>query len=348
MKVIYARNVNDAWLQALHLIEAVGQVEDSRNGLVRVAPWPVVTVWNNPMERVLFDPIRDANPIFHLHEALWMLAGRRDATWLDQFVSDFSSRFAEAGGEMHGAYGYRWRNHFENVNSHKGGPLDQLDLVVKELTDNPKSRQAVIQMWDAESDLGVQGLKDRPCNTQIFLRILPMNDKPALTMTVMCRSNDIVFGCYGANAVHFTILHEYLAARIGVGVGGFSQYSFNWHMYENTRHLAQWQSANGWSGYPGYDPIVTDPASIDREIRAYVEDPTGIHDFKNTFLEETALPMFWVNVFRKKKEYRNAMNWANEIEAPDWRRATIEWLERRMPSADSEKAQKRAKEEGSE
>ena len=40
-----------------------------------------------------------------------------------------------------------------------------------------------------------------------------------LQMTVHCRSNDIIWGTYGANAVHFSILQEYVAARIGVDLG---------------------------------------------------------------------------------------------------------------------------------
>jgi hypothetical protein len=68
---------------------------------------PVLTKVLEPCERVLFYDRRDANPIFHLMESIWMLSGSDDATWIDQFVSDFSARYAEPGGRMHGAYGRR-------------------------------------------------------------------------------------------------------------------------------------------------------------------------------------------------------------------------------------------------
>lgn len=324
MQFIYARNVNDAWLQAIDKINSLGVPEPSRAGNVLVCPTPVMTMYSRPMERVLFDPTRDANPIFHLHEAIWMLAGRNDATWLDQFVSDFSVRFAEPGGRQHGAYGHRWRYHFG---------MDQLDEAIRLLRANPKDRQAVVQMWDPNVDLGVIGLKDRPCNTQIYLRIV---DK-ALNMGVMCRSNDIVWGCYGANAVHFAFLQEYLAAMIGVGMGTLSQYSWNWHMYENTRHLADSISAESWGYYPGTQPLVTDPETIDMEIRDYVahtNPKSAVEYAKNTFLRDTAYRMYRANELRKEHKWDDALAVAADISAPDWQQATVAWLQRRKNAHD--------------
>lgn len=329
MRTIYARNVNDAWLNAINLINEIGEVESSRMGTVRVAPCPVVSIYDKPTERVLFDPVRDANPIFHLHESLWMLAGDDDARWLDQFVSDFSARFAEDDGRLHGAYGYRWRNHFASnvsIGGDRYGELNQLGVVAKILTKDPTSRQALIQMWDCETDLIEPSLKDRPCNTQIYLRILD----GTLELCTTARSNDIVWGVYGANAVHLSILQEYLAARIGVPVGKFTQFSWNWHMYDSTRHLADLTAANGWKTYPGTIPLVDDPKTFDKEVKAYVRDPHNGHDFKNTFFESTARPMFLANEARKAKEYKQALDWAYTIVAPDWRQATIAWLERRQ------------------
>ena len=348
MKTINAINVNYAWAQAINLMRHYGLAEVSRNGPVRVAPWPVTTIYSRPDQRVLLDPVRDANPIFHLHEALWMLAGRNDATWLDQFVGDFSARYAEPDGTLHGAYGYRWREHFiDRHNINRAGNLDQLNKVVKILVDDPYSRQAVIQMWDAEMDLGVPGLKDRPCNTQIYLRIritpntagisasglAVQADLRELDMCITCRSNDIVWGAYGANVVHFSILQEYLAARLGVTVGKLTQFSWNWHMYHNTHHLADQGSADRHADrqYPGTLPLVTDPANIDFDIEQYVENPETGRYATNTFLGTTAYPMFMANIERKAGNLEtSAMSWANEIQAPDWREATVAWLQRRI------------------
>ena len=325
MQVIHANNVNGAWPKALLLMKGQPKTE-SRNGSVTVCDYPVTTVYAKPVERVIFDPVRDANPIFHLHEALWMLAGRDDATWLDQFIGDFSKRFAEEGGVMHGAYGKRWRDWFD---------MDQLDVVVHLLKQNNFDRQALIQMWDVNNDLGVVGLKDRPCNQQVLLRA----DRGVLDITVTCRSNDAVYGCYGANVVHFSVLQEYLAARIGIPVGRYYQMSNNFHIYDWAEKAIDLESAianaeyDRVSQYPGHLPLVTDPESFDLEVKAYCVDPlrfgrSGV-DVNNQFLLHTALPMFEANVARKAKEWDSALEFADSIAAPDWRKATLEWLERR-------------------
>jgi thymidylate synthase len=358
MRVIEARNVNDAWPKAIQLLEMQGERRPSRNGDVVVHPMPVTTVYSHPCERVLFDTVRDTNPFFHLHEALWMLAGRDDATWLDRFVSNFSERFAEDGGRMHGAYGHRWR-HMKSADVRTDlsplGDFDQLDLVVDLLGKDPYDRQCVIQMWDAWRDLGIPGLKDRPCNTQIYLRAdreIPSekyNDAritaqhPAshfehcLDMTVTCRSNDVVYGCYGANVVHFSVLLEYLAARLGLKVGRYTQVSNNFHMYDWARDRVSQRSAEEGMllPYPGHRPIVTDPETFDEECRIYcslvLQDAPELYvpGFTNTFLTSTAAPMYMANEARKRGNLDHAIEIAGTIEAPDWRRASTEWLQRR-------------------
>lgn len=255
MHVIRARNVCEAYVSGLSYLRAEGKLERTRAGDALVSPVPVATVYERPWERVLLDPRRDANPFFHLFESLWLLAGRDDARWLDRFVGDFSSRFAQPDGRLHGSYGRRWRSHFPrnfcNPSSADAATssLDQLDEVVRLLRNNPADRQAVLTMWDPAADLGVPGLHDRPCNTHVYLRmreepsgVPPVEGAPffnsiaalprrVLDITVCCRSNDAVWGAYGANAVQFSVLQEYLAGRVGVAVGNYYQISHNFHVY---------------------------------------------------------------------------------------------------------------------
>jgi hypothetical protein len=141
-KVIVAQNVNHAFRDALWWIKVAGVPEDSRNGPVLVAPGPVITEYQYPLERVLFNPVRDANPVFHLMESLWMLAGESK---LD-FILPFNARMASYGenGIQWGAYGRRWNGYFG---------VNQIQLIIDELTANPNSRRAVIGMWDPMLDL---------------------------------------------------------------------------------------------------------------------------------------------------------------------------------------------------
>ena len=72
MLTIDCRNVNDALPRLCNIIMLKGKVQESRNGKVRVMDGPTMVKFRLPGERVLFDAERNANPFFHLFEALSM------------------------------------------------------------------------------------------------------------------------------------------------------------------------------------------------------------------------------------------------------------------------------------
>jgi len=351
MHVLHCQGVNDAYIQGLRYLRQVGVEQDSRAGRVLVAPTPVTTVYSKPWERVLFDPKRDANPVFHVFEALWMLSGRRDATWLDRFVSDFSKRFAEDDGNQHGAYGYRWRKHFDLEWSGHDVLPDQLDVAVRLLKENHDERRAVIQMWDPCSDLDVKK-KDVPCNLNICLRVRSEIETvgmsyangmggahqelvPYLDMMVTCRSNDAIYGCYGANAVHFSMLLEYLAGRIGVKVGTYSQVSFNFHAYLDVLAKVGEQLLEPPT-YPGTHPMGNDWGHWDDDLETFMAwadgRPAGSVVFRNSWFETTAVPLLLAHERWKLGERKRAVRTLIEADtmAPDWRQGAWDWMDRRM------------------
>lgn len=352
------RNVNGLWAQGMQLLAAYGERSDSRNGPVLVMPTPVVSVYDRPCERVLMDPVRDANPFFHLMESLWMLAGRDDAAFLDRYVGDFGSRFAEDNHRIHGAYGWRWR--------HAMG-YDQLDVVVAKLRANPDDRQCVIQMWDAQPDESddLRGAwKDRPCNTHVYLRvrkehnyapmpILGATDRTGrryeysvLDLTVCCRSNDIVWGAYGANAVHFSVLQEYLAGRIGVGIGKMYQFSNNYHGYEavlgkfGDPALMVPASDPYAKGTVSAVPMGTNWDMWDYDLRRFIDWHDGLLWDKgppqerpvyiNSWFSDVATNIAVANRLWKMSKRDEARASAEAIAAPDWRAACVAWMQRRM------------------
>ena len=339
MKVIEARNVNDAYLKGLRLLKDQGLAQGSRAGEVLVMPCPVTTVYEWPLERVLFNSIRDANPFFHLGEALWMLAGRNDATWLDRFVKDFSSRFAEKDGQQHGAYGYRWLHHFDLEGGGYRSLPNQLDTVVRLLRANPDDRRVVLTMWDPVADLGIDR-RDIPCNTHAYFRIL----NGALDITVCCRSNDAVWGAYGANAVHFSILQEYIATRIGVDVGLYFQISNNFHVYTDVLKKVWpevWPSGDNtvWDkhryerGRVEVQPLMDDPGSFDSELDIFLQrlGEDLAWRYENKFFSDVATPFFLAHNSWRNREYNQAQVWLEEMpENNDWRLAASEWMKRRL------------------
>jgi thymidylate synthase len=337
---ITARNVNAAVDEGFHWLALAGRGELSRNGPVLVAPEPVLTTYLRPRERVLFSPLRDANPFFHFFEALWMIAGRNDVEWPCYFNKQFA-QFSDDGKTFWGAYGYRWREWFL---------YDQLALVVEELRQYPESRRAVLAMWDAggkpvNSDLetALDGGKDVPCNTHAYFDLRG----GVLNMTVCCRSNDMLWGGYGANAVHFSVLLEYLAAWLGVPVGVMRQFSNNYHVYpgafgadkflaeesaqERIRQLAVDAGIHDYYLHGGVRPFAlvnTDIQTWDFDLRVFLEAPARDIHYKEVFFEAVARPMY--KAWQTRKEKRgDGLLWARLIGAEDWRRACVEWIVRR-------------------
>lgn len=375
MHVIQARNVNQAYKKGIDLMMHIGVGEVSRNGGVLVSPSPVTTVYERPTERVLFDEVRDANPFFHLFECVWMLAGSNDTRFLDIFVKDFGSRYAEPGtSTMYAAYGHRWRRHFD---------VDQLDVVVRRLERNPADRRVVVSMWDPDTDLfGPDDIdpetnkaiwlddpepRDVPCNTHVYLRLRdityqepPVSDENSATwedrivrgdtkvldIMVNCRSNDIIWGAYGANAVHFSVLQEYVAARLGVAVGTMYQNSWNWHAYSETwdKMTRNWDPKNVpldpyLQPYAGVrvQPLrmFDQPAQALRDVQRFMEW-TSDHEskpfpiFANRWFAETAVPMFRSHFMWRSGDRLAARRNLDGVSSPDWRLAAMKWMSRRM------------------
>ena len=324
MFVIQALNVNDAYRQSVLLLLEHGVREETRAGKALVMPAPVVTVTKRPWQRVLFDETRDANPFFHLFEALWMLAGRRDSKFLDRFVGDFGSRYAEEDGTLHGAYGFRWRRHFDIEGG--GFCVDQLEECIDILRTDPSDRRIVLSMWDPVADLGADR-RDVPCNTHVYFRIVD----GALETTVLCRSNDAVWGAHGANAVHFSLLHEYVAEHVGVQMGHMYQWSNNYHAYEDVILRVGSPIFNNI-----YDLEIMTHHSLGKISRSLIADFLHSleggwrHISNNDFLMNVAQPMFEAHLMWKNRNFEDAMKCVEHIAAEDWRLACRRWLERRI------------------
>ncbi len=343
MHVIKGRNVNDLWDTGFKWLQNNGKEQSTRAGLAIVSPVPVTSVYAEPTERVLLDAARDANPFFHLFESLWMIAGRNDAAYLNKFVSDFGDRYAEDGRSIHGAYGYRWRRAFG---------FDQLEAVIEKLKANPNDRQCVIQMWDCNPQhwldryndtsisIGQDDLngdwKDRPCNTHCYLRVQNRH----LEMTILCRSNDIVWGAYGANAVHFSMLQEYLAGRMGYRPGIMYQVSNNYHAYQSAidnynRKREKTPDADQLYYRRFYMsqapmPIGQNWDMWDEDLHAFLNDPTDTRGYHNLWFECVAQPMMHTHQLYKTGNLQTAIAVAENIEADDWKFAAQRWLKRRL------------------
>jgi len=316
--ILRVRNVNGAFYEGWWWLRTAGVREDSRNGPVLVAQGPVLTEYRNPQERVLFNPDRDANPVFHLMECFWMLSGSNNVGWLKQF----NARIAEYCEDdvMHGAYGHRWRMHFH---------FDQLERIIAILKKDPNSRQAVLQMWSPDADL-YGDWKDRPCNTNIYFDCR----NSALNMTVCCRSNDMLWGAYGANAVHFSFLQEVLAHEIGVRIGEYRQFSNNFHVYTENPQVKKFLATPPYDAHDHYASGRTYPVSI-LVGKESMQDLTfdcmtlmnGGREFRTYFMTYIGYPLMEAYITRKTRPV--ALGELDMVIECDWKLAFVEWMQRR-------------------
>jgi hypothetical protein len=335
MYCIRARNVNDAWQQAKALLNSRHIERPSRVGDVWEYPEPVTTRYERPAERVLFDPLRDANPFFHFMEGLWTLAGRNDATWLAQFNKRVME-FSDDGVTWHDAYGYRWRKYFDMIGGAEEDFTDQLPKIIRMLKRSHDERRAVLQMWDPVEDLERPELKALPCNLCVCFKIR----EGRLTMTVMNRSNDIVWGAYGSNVVVFSMLQEYIAVHVGVPMGEYYQVSDSWHAYTE-----RWEAYGGNVIRTGDDyyasglvkpyPLVEDPSCWDDELQHWMEASAGSesddkYQYRNSVFPKVAWPLLTAHRFYRQGDLVNAIRVVNQqCAATDWQAAAREWLLRR-------------------
>ena len=343
MHVIAARNVNSAYRSGMQLLADHGVRSPSRNGPVLKLNEPVTTQYQYPNERVLFDPKRNANPFFHLFEALWMLSGGNDVKMMDQFLPSFK-QFSDNGETFHGAYGHRWR-HWPVHTTTYGRELDQLVNAIQMLRDNVADRRVVISMWDPERDLNVES-KDIPCNDTIKLMVV----NGRLNMIVFNRSNDIIYGAYGANAVHLSILQEYIAAMVGVPMGMYWQISTDFHAYLEQPYCfydfypTQTVLENPYEPRARYPlrpcKLVEDPGMFDTELRDVVEEIRQHSfedrrdlDFKNSFFAHVVWPMYRAfRQYRTDADLDGAILTLTEAQKPypydiDWLLAGKRWLQ---------------------
>lgn len=343
MHVVQVRNVNEALPLGLRLLQDRGVARDSRNGPVAQADSPVVTVYERPCERVLFSPVRDANPFFHLMEGLWMLAGRNDLKLVTTYVSTMAN-YSDDGATLWGAYGKRWRGWFAGSGEDAPddfGP-DQLSRVIAALKANPEDRRQVISMWDpyADPEKALEGGKDVPCNTHIYVSIAPDG---RLELTLCCRSNDMVWGAYGANAVHFSMLQEYLAGHVGVPVGRLFQMSNNFHAYEKTSaqvaSLALLQDPHDPYRAQGdrepvapYPMVSVDQKTWDEDLHMFLKENVTI-GLREPFFRRVAQPIARAHQHYRTRQghdrFLGALEIIEQCAATDWRQACTEWLQRR-------------------
>lgn len=225
--LVETRTVNEAWEHWFHLFlqqHTEGFGADSRDGAVVGECLNAITVINDPTRNIVTSTDRRMPMRYAVGELLWYLSGSNKLKDIALF-SKVWERMSDDGETVNSAYGNRIMSKFG---------FDQLDYVVKALTKDPNSRQAVIHIKDPV-DYTQQPTRDVPCT--VCLQYLIRNGK--LYTTTYMRSNDLWTG-FPYDVFSFTCLQIILAFRLGVEVGTYTHVAGSLHLYE--RSLDEWYS----------------------------------------------------------------------------------------------------------
>ena len=166
----------------------------------------------NPTDRIITTPWRKFNNAYAVKEWDWYLSG-----W--PYVTEIK-KHAKIWDRMHGGddhvnsnYGYQWQRN------------NQLQKCIEQLKNNPNSRQAWVSIYDGKEKDDYQ--YDTPCTMCIGFDIKNGN----LDMTVIMRSNDLVYG-FCNDQYCFSMLQEMVANELNLPVGTYTHFAHDLHIYE--------------------------------------------------------------------------------------------------------------------
>jgi hypothetical protein len=311
MVIVNARNVPEAYREVLWAMKVHGKNEDSRNGPVLTIQEPFCLTIERPWERVLLDPVRQANPYFHVMEFVWMMSGSNDAQWLARYNKRMMS-YTDDNATLNGAYGHRWRKHFA---------VDQIVWVIEKLRADPTTRRAVIAMYDPDTDTGDS--LDIPCNTHIYFRIV----NGSLNMTVCNRSNDVIWGMLGANAVHMTFLHEFISRAVKVKQGDYIVMTNNAHIYHDVPNFDQVDCPPDIVDYH-YETVIKPLLNPWETYQSFLRDAERFVEFSSVeteWFKTVALPMKMAYQARLEKDRVYEDRMLALVKSLDWKEACVQW-----------------------
>jgi thymidylate synthase len=229
------RNATHAFVKELASTLIHGEVVNVRGNVTQEITARTIQI-ERPRERHITLPARRNDPFATIAETMWVLGGRNDLAYLSRYLPR-AGEFSDDGSTWRAGYGPRVRNWHG---------VDQLAEVYKILRDDPRSRRAVISIFDPASDFVVS--KDVPCNN--WLHFLVRNGR--LDMSVAIRSNDLIWGFSGINTFEWSVLQELLASWLQVDVGTATFFADSLHLYERHHNRAK-QIVSCFVGDSGYE-----------------------------------------------------------------------------------------------
>ena len=180
-----------------------------------------------------------------IHELLWFLRGDTNIKYLKDNGVSIWDEWADENGDLGPVYGSQWRSWPDG----KGGTIDQIANVVREIKENPYSRRLMVTAWNP-AEIQEMALPPCHCLFQFYVdkgvkgsekgvkrseRTNPQ-DKPRLSCQLYQRSADIFLGV-PFNIASYALLTMMMAQVCGLEPGEFVHTFGDAHIYKN--HLDQ-------------------------------------------------------------------------------------------------------------
>jgi thymidylate synthase len=227
-------------------------------------------------------------PFSCLGELCWYLAQTNRLDFIEYYLPKYDA--VADGDVIFGGYGprlFNWRG------------LNQVDNVIRLLSQRQSTRQAVIQLFEAE-DI-IQKHQDVPCTCTIQLMIRDNS----LSMLTSMRSNDAYIGL-PHDIFCFTMLQEIIARSLEVDIGSYKHSVGSMHLYEvNENEAAQFLN-EGWQSTEKIMPAMPlgdQWASIEKLKKAEslirTEGASAFDDF-------VGLDSYWTDLIRLLQIFRCA------------------------------------------
>jgi thymidylate synthase len=202
-----------------------------------------------------------------IHELLWFLAGDTNIAYLKQHGVSIWDEWADDKGDLGPVYGYQWRSWPDG----KGGEIDQIANVVRQIRTNPSSRRLIVSAWNP-AQVDQMALPPCHCLFQFYVA------DGRLSCQLYQRSADIFLGV-PFNIASYALLTMMIAQVTGLERGEFVHTLGDAHLYHNHFEQAREQLKRTPRPLPKMDinPEIRDIFTFrfeDFELVGYEADPT--------------------------------------------------------------------------
>ncbi|MDT4839607.1 Thymidylate synthase [compost metagenome] len=224
-----------------------------------------------------------------LGELAWYLSGSKDLKFITHYIPLYT-KSSDDGKTVYGGYGPRLMG---------AGKHNQLNSIIKILSEKSSSRQAVVQLFDAKDILKPR--KDIPCTCTLQFLIR----KKKLHMFTSMRSNDVYLGL-PHDVFAFTMMQEILARSLECELGEYKHYVSSLHLYETN-----FEDAKSYIN-SGFQQIIEMPEMPKGNpwpsIKALLESEEKIRSGEDINAQNPNLDDYWSDLIRILQFFRYTKN----------------------------------------